>query len=67
MPQPQPEFDALWELAGTSNERLRLRFVGELLRPGPGDPWPDRIMGAVHSAVGLDPQRRQQDAHHHLR
>ncbi len=55
----QPEVEALWRLAGTSNERLRLRFLEEALRTETtASQLRHRAEWFVHAAVGLDPQRR---------
>jgi tRNA A-37 threonylcarbamoyl transferase component Bud32 len=55
----QPEVDALWRLAGTPHERVRLRFIDEALRTE-ATAAQLRHGGArfIHAAVGLDPQRR---------
>jgi tRNA A-37 threonylcarbamoyl transferase component Bud32 len=52
----QPEVDAAWRLAITSNERLRRRFLEEALRTE--SPLRQRAPWFVHAAVGLDLQRR---------
>ncbi|HKI33783.1 MAG TPA: protein kinase [Gemmataceae bacterium] len=55
----QPEVEALWRLAGTSNERVRLRFLEEALRTETAaSQVRHRAAWFVHGAVGLDPQRR---------
>jgi tRNA A-37 threonylcarbamoyl transferase component Bud32 len=55
----QPEIGALWELAGTNNERLRLRFLEEALRAETtARQLRHRAPWFVHGAVGLDSQRR---------
>jgi tRNA A-37 threonylcarbamoyl transferase component Bud32 len=55
----QPEVDAVWRLAGTRNERLRLRFLEEALRAeGTARLLRGRAESCVHAAIGLDSQRR---------
>jgi tRNA A-37 threonylcarbamoyl transferase component Bud32 len=55
----QPEVEALWRLAGTNNERLRLRFVEEALgTQTTASKLRHRAEWFVHGAVGLDRQRR---------
>jgi len=56
----QPEISALWELASTSNERLRQRFLEEALRTETtANQLRHRAAWFVHGAVGLVPQRRE--------
>jgi tRNA A-37 threonylcarbamoyl transferase component Bud32 len=56
----QPEIEAAWRLAGTGNERLRLRFLEEALRTeGTAGQLRARAEWFIHAAVGLDPQRRE--------
>jgi hypothetical protein len=53
--------DALWELAGSPDERPRQLFVEEALaRPETADQLHRGAELAVHAAVGLSPQRRRQ-------
>jgi hypothetical protein len=55
----QAEVEALWRLAGTTNERMRLRFFEEALRSeASASKLRHRAEWFVHAAVGLDPQRR---------
>ncbi len=57
----QPEVVALWRLAGTTNERVRLRFLEEAMRTeGAASQLGPRAEWFVHAAVGLDSQRRAQ-------
>jgi Protein kinase domain len=54
-----PEVDAAWRLAGTKNEKLRLRFLEEALRTeSTAGLLRLRAEWFVHAAVGLDPQLR---------
>jgi tRNA A-37 threonylcarbamoyl transferase component Bud32 len=54
------ELDALWDLAGTDSERVRLRFLTEALEhPETAVRLERRAAMAVLSTVGLDSQRRQ--------
>jgi hypothetical protein len=56
----QPEAAALWRLAGTGRERLRLRFLEEALgTETTAAQLRHRAAWFVHGAVGLDPQRRE--------
>jgi serine/threonine protein kinase len=58
-PLTEPEVEALWELASTREERLRLRFVEEALRgPTTTRQLSNRAEFALHAAVGLDARRR---------
>src|SRR5262249_11150818 len=55
----QPEVEALWELAGTTNERLRRRFLEEAMRTEIGAAQlGNRAEAALIGAVGLNAQRR---------
>jgi tRNA A-37 threonylcarbamoyl transferase component Bud32 len=55
----QPEIDAAWRLAGTKNEKLRLRFLEEALRSeDTASLLRVRAEWFVHAAVGLDHDRR---------
>jgi hypothetical protein len=55
----QPELEAAWRLAGTSNERLRFRFLKEALRTeATSSRLRHRAAWFIHGAVGLDPRRR---------
>jgi uncharacterized membrane protein (UPF0136 family) len=59
-PLDDPENEALWELASSPDDRLRMRFVEEALR----DPLRTRQLAsraklAMHAAVGLDEGRRK--------
>jgi hypothetical protein len=55
----QPEVEALWRLAGTSNERVRFRFLEEGLRTeSTARLLRLRARWFIHAAVGLDPRRR---------
>jgi tRNA A-37 threonylcarbamoyl transferase component Bud32 len=57
----QPEAEALWRLAGTGNERLRLRFLDEALHTEmTAGLLRLRADWFVHAAVGTDPRRREQ-------
>ncbi|HJT78385.1 MAG TPA: serine/threonine-protein kinase, partial [Gemmataceae bacterium] len=57
----EPELEALWELGGTTNERLRLRFLEEAMRTELGARQLRYRAGPVlQAAVGLDPRRREQ-------
>jgi serine/threonine protein kinase len=54
------EIEALWQLASSPNESLRLRFVEEALRdPVPTHQLMIRAELALHAAVGLDEGRRK--------
>jgi tRNA A-37 threonylcarbamoyl transferase component Bud32 len=56
----QPEAEALWRLAGTGSERLRLRFLDEPLRTETtAGQLRVRAAWALHAAVGLDIRRRE--------
>src|SRR5205814_10292179 len=56
----QPEVEALWRLAGTGNERLRLRFLDEAMRTEmTAGLLRLRAEWFVHAAIGVDPQRRE--------
>ena len=58
---PDQEIDALWELASSTNERVRLLFIEKALqRPMTAGQLRARADMAVHAAVGLDPARRRQ-------
>ncbi len=60
-PLSDPEIGALWELASTREDRLRLRFVEEAMRdPETKRQLKDRAAVALHSVVGLDRTRRTQ-------
>ncbi len=53
------EVEALWRLACTSNDRLRLRFLAEALRTQDRtEQLSGRAQWFIHGAVGLDPERR---------
>jgi hypothetical protein len=55
-----PEIEALWELGGTAEEKLRLRFVAEAIRlPLTRRQLRSRAGFAIHAAVGLDARRRE--------
>jgi hypothetical protein len=57
----QPEVEALWRLASTSNERVRRRFLEEALRTeSTASQLGHRAEWCVHGLVGLDPERRAQ-------
>jgi hypothetical protein len=56
----QPEADALWRLAGTESESLRLRFLEEALNSETTTAQlRQRAKWAVHALVGLDTRRRE--------
>jgi hypothetical protein len=56
-----PEVEALWELAGTANERLRLRFLEEAVQTErTSRQLRQRVDQALLAAVGLDPRRREE-------
>jgi tRNA A-37 threonylcarbamoyl transferase component Bud32 len=56
----QPEADALWRLAGTDSEPLRLRFLEEALHSETtAAQLRQRAKWSVHALVGLDPRRRE--------
>src|SRR6266498_1832695 len=56
----QPEVEALWRLAGTSNERVRQRFLEEAFRTETtASQLRHRAAWFVHGAVGLAPERRE--------
>jgi transposase/tRNA A-37 threonylcarbamoyl transferase component Bud32 len=60
-PQPPsaPEVEAMWELASTPGEGLRLRFLDEALRgPRTTRQLRDRAAVVLQAAVGLDADRR---------
>jgi serine/threonine protein kinase len=63
-PEPvltEPEADALWELAGTREDALRVRFLQEALRGHVTTrQLKNRADLALHAAVGLDPRRREE-------
>jgi tRNA A-37 threonylcarbamoyl transferase component Bud32 len=55
----QPEVEALWRLAGTTSERVRLRFLeGALRTESMARQLGHRAQWFVHGAVGLDTHRR---------
>ena len=55
-----PELEALWELARTKDERVRLLFVEQALQgPMTTRQLRNRADLALHAALGLDPLRRQ--------
>ena len=55
------EVDALWELASTTNDRIRQLFLEEALATEFSvTQLGNRAGWALHSAVGLDAQRREQ-------
>jgi tRNA A-37 threonylcarbamoyl transferase component Bud32 len=55
------ELEALWELAGTTEPQQRLRFLAEMLgTEAHANQLRKRVEWVVHSAVGLDPQLREQ-------
>jgi tRNA A-37 threonylcarbamoyl transferase component Bud32 len=57
----EQEVEALWRLAGTNNERVRLRFLEEAIRTeSTASRFQSRAQWFVHGAVGLDSQRREQ-------
>jgi hypothetical protein len=59
-PLSRPELEALWRLAGTSNERVRRRFLEEALRTETtASLMRLRAEWCVHAAIGLDSQRRE--------
>jgi tRNA A-37 threonylcarbamoyl transferase component Bud32 len=54
------ELEALWELAESRSDRLRLLFIEDALRrPDTARQLRNRSASAVHAAVGLDRVRRQ--------
>jgi tRNA A-37 threonylcarbamoyl transferase component Bud32 len=56
----QPEAEALWRLAGTGSERVRLRFLEEALETeATASKVRHRARWFVHAAVGLDWKRRE--------
>jgi serine/threonine protein kinase len=58
-PLTEPEAEALWELATSQGDSLRLRFIKEALRgPVTTRQLKYRAEMALHAAVGLDPKRR---------
>jgi serine/threonine protein kinase len=58
-PVTDPEIEALWELAGSS-DRVRLLFVEQALRgPLTAQQLRNRADSALHAAVRLDPTLRQ--------
>ncbi len=58
-PLNEQEIEPLWELASTTEERLRLRFVEAALdEPVSTRRLKDRAEFAFHAAIGLDPIRR---------
>jgi len=59
VPLTDVEVDALWELAVSSEESLRYRFLEEALRrPMTTRQLKERASFALHAAVGLDARRR---------
>jgi tRNA A-37 threonylcarbamoyl transferase component Bud32 len=59
LPLSDAEIEALWELASTPEDVLRLRFVEEALRtPVTTKQLRDRAEFALHAVVGLDAVRR---------
>jgi hypothetical protein len=59
LPLGDPEVDALWELASSPSEELRVRFVAEALRGRvSARQLKSRAAFALHAAVGLDPERQ---------
>jgi tRNA A-37 threonylcarbamoyl transferase component Bud32 len=60
VPLHDREVEALWELARTKEEPLRLLFVKEALQePATVRQLSNRRAFALHAAVGLDPHRRE--------
>jgi hypothetical protein len=56
----KPEADALWRLAGTDSERLRLRFLEEGLHSEmTAAQLRQRADWAVHALVGMDLRRHE--------
>jgi hypothetical protein len=54
----EPELGALWNLAQTDDERVRLRFLEEgLARPDTAQRLGHRAEGAIRAAIGLDGER----------
>jgi tRNA A-37 threonylcarbamoyl transferase component Bud32 len=54
------ELEALWELAESPGDRVRLLFIEDALRrPDTARQLSNRRVWAVHAAVGLDRDRRQ--------
>jgi tRNA A-37 threonylcarbamoyl transferase component Bud32 len=55
------ELEALWEVAGTAEAQQRLRFLAEMLgTEANANQLRGRMEWVVHSAVGLDPQLREE-------
>jgi hypothetical protein len=55
----QQELEAMWRLASTTSERLRLRFLEEALRTdATASQLRHRVEWCIHSTVGLDSERR---------
>jgi hypothetical protein len=55
----EPETEAMWRLAGTKNEQVRLHFLEEASRSeSAASKLRHRAEWFVHAAVGLDPGRR---------
>jgi hypothetical protein len=55
------ELDALWEVARSPRDRVRLRFLEEALAGrATAAQLDNRREWAVHAAVGLDPEKRRQ-------
>jgi hypothetical protein len=60
-PLSSMELEALWELAETTERPQRLRFLAEMLgTEASASKLRNRMDWVVHSAVGLDPQLREQ-------
>jgi tRNA A-37 threonylcarbamoyl transferase component Bud32 len=56
----QPEADALWRLASTDSEKLRLRFLDKALsNENTAAQLRQRARWSVHALVGLDSRRRE--------
>jgi serine/threonine protein kinase len=61
IPLTDAEVEALWELASTPEETLRLRFITEGIRNATTTrQLRNRAALAVHAVVGLDPSRREE-------
>jgi serine/threonine protein kinase len=61
IPLTDPEIEALWELASTPEESLRMRFIAEGIRnPATTRQLRNRAALAVHATVGLDRRRREE-------
>jgi hypothetical protein len=55
------ELEALWELASSSSERVRQRFLEQALdRASTARQLKNRLHSAVVAAIGVDPERREQ-------